>query len=45
MPQFMTLGHNGKGMGAAWQVEIAELEKVSTGELWQFAVHYFDSKL
>lgn len=29
--QTMTLGHNGKGVGAAWQLESAELEKVSTG--------------
>lgn len=27
----MTLGHNGKGMGAAWQVDTAEIENVDTG--------------
>ena len=30
--QFLVLGHNNKGMGAAWQVDSAELENVATGE-------------
>ena len=30
--QFLVLGHNNKGMGAAWQVDEAELENVATGE-------------
>lgn len=36
----MALSHNDKGMGAAWQVDTAELEKMSTGEKW-----YFDFKV
>jgi hypothetical protein len=31
MVQTMTLGHNGKGLGAAWQVDTAELENMATG--------------
>ncbi len=29
--QTLTLAHDGKGMGAAWQVDTAELENVATG--------------
>ncbi len=32
----LTLGHDGKGLGAAWQVDTAEMEIVATGEKWWF---------